>query len=506
MTWLALLPVVPGLSVLGLLGVRFWRQLSPAGQQAFFLFAALQQLAALLTPTPGLTSVTAVVRSLLILGLLGAGAHLKETRRLWPVLIGGAVVAVTALTTSEYGRLGGLLAARLSHPYLTEVSLGILGALGALLSLVLPASRAVRVAAFLASALLLLFSGSRGPLLMLGTGCLAWLLARAPAARWRTAAVTAGAALVLVLGVLTASKSGAGFLGRLVSFDSTGRDLTWLNAMDVIRHHPVGGLGPYLLGQALADPVAHCTLWPTLAEAGYACPPWLVSLGQPWLIAHNGVLQQLGEGGVVGTVGLFLLLGTAVTAAWRQRDAAATALMAAVLTGSFLDNTFVVPSPFFAELFWIAAGTQLARQPETPGVSAVSSRHHGPAPGLTGMALLLIMGFPIWASLLPGRPPAAALHTLNADLRLVPGTPYRVQTDLSGPDGRYRVALTTCRTYCQTAAVKAVELRGGRASVWLEGQLLGQPQRLNLLLLPAVARPWEVRPLARQTWQVKVLK
>ncbi|MBB5234811.1 O-antigen ligase family protein [Deinococcus budaensis] len=496
------LPLIPGLGVLGLAGVRFWAGLHPVALQVFGWFALTQQVAALLTPDPLLASFLAAARSALLLGLLSLGSRLGSGRALWPVLFGGVGVGLTALVTSEQFRLGGLLSARLAHPYLTEVSLGILGTLGVLLSLFTPMKWIWKVLGVLGFAGLLLLSGSRGPLLMLGAGLAAGLLLSLTTRRARLTALAVGAAL-MVLGVAVLGQGqGPEFMARLLTLDSTGRDLVWLNTLTTIQNFPLGGVGPYLLGSTLADPVQTCTLWPTLAEAGYSCPAWLSALGQPWLIAHNGILQQLGESGVIGTAGLLLLWGTVLAATVRRRDPAAAALIAAILIGSLLDNTTLLPSPFFAEVFWLTAGMVLSREGRVTSDSFVPGSLTW-RPLLWGTSVLGIMGFPLLAALrVPSETPVR-LVTLNADTLVVPNSPYRVYVRLEGAQGPYRLALRTCRTFCQTVAVQAFEVSQGRAEVWLEGQLVPSAQRMNLLLLPGTAAPWSLRPLAAVQWSVR---
>lgn len=498
--WLMALPLIPGLGVLGLGGLRFWARLHPAALQVFGWFALTQQIAALFTPDPVLASLLAAARSALMLGLLGLGSRLGAGRALWPMLFGGVGVGLTALVISEQFRLGGLLSARLAHPYLTEVSLGILGTLGVLLSLFTPAKWGWKVLGVLGFAGLLLLSGSRGPFLMLGAGLAAGLLLSLTTRRARLTAFAVGATLVGLGGAVLGQ--GSGFMARLLTLDSTGRDLVWLNTLNTIQQFPLGGVGPYLLGSTLADPVQTCTLWPTLAEAGYSCPAWLSALGQPWLIAHNGVLQQLGESGVIGTAGLLLLWGTVLAATVRRRDPAAAALVAALLAGNLLDNTTLLPSPFFAEVFWLTAGMVLSREGRVTSDSFVPGSLSW-RPLLWGASVLGVMGFPLLAALRVPSGSPLRLEALNADTLVVPNSPYRVYVRLEGAAGSYRLALRTCRTFCQTVAVQAFEVRQGRAEVWLEGQLRPSAQRMNLLLLPGTAAPWSLRPLAAVQWSVR---
>jgi hypothetical protein len=518
--WLAFLPLIPGLGLLGIVGLRDWRQLEPTALRVFWIFTAAQQCAALLTPSPVLASLTALARSAVILGLLALGARLRHGQALWPVVYGGFVVLLTSLVTSTQLRGGGVFAARLQHPYLTEVTLGVLGVLGILLCIFGPLpgfqgfkwNRAVRVAGVISFAGLLLLSGSRGPIVMLLAGLLvAAAVSNVDMAERRAGAIRSwgfwlvGAVMGLV-GIVTVLGHGAGFLGRLLSTDTTGRDLLWLNVIQTVAAHPFGGVGAYLFGSTLAHPRASCDLWPTLAEAGYQCPAWLAELGQPWLIAHNGVLQQLGESGVVGTAGLLLLWGVVIARLRSGRDSAAAALIVALLVGNFLDDTTVVPSPFFAELFWLAAGTQVAFR-TSESVADGPGRWNRIWPSLVaGSGILMVMGFPLWATLMPTSRPDVRLDSLSADVLSSGKEPYRVHVQLSGKPGSYRLALRACAQYCQTVTVNPVSLGQAPQNIWLQGELSPTPvrQRLSLLLLPALTTPLKIKPLAQEQWTVEV--
>lgn len=504
LVWLGLLPLLPGLGVLVVAQAGAWRSLSPGALQVFLIYAMAQQGAALLTPQPLLASLLALVRSALILALLVLGQRIGSSRKFWPFLLGAALAGLVALLTSTGLRTGGLLGARLSHPYLTEVSLGILGMLGGLISLFAPwrlAWRLVSAAFFL---VVLLLSGSRGPLIMLVVASLtAALLVLPPRRLWPAvlAALVVGGSVVLV------APRAASFAARLLSADGTGRDVVWLNTLEVIQAHLVGGVGPYLFGSQLSAPVQGCDLWPVLAEAGYRCPEWLTSLGQPWLIAHNGALQQLGESGLIGTAGFFLLLGFILYSAIMQRDVLSVSLIAAILAGNFIDNTIMLPSPFFAEMFWLAAGTQLGTRFSPLSTLSETSRRlvSSTAPALLGAGLLLTMGFPLLA-ILNGSGSGSALPALqvDADQLIVPQAPYRVHVRLSGK-GNYRLVLRSCIVTCRTLAQAPVDLSVS-PEIWLEGQVPLTDQRMNLLLLTGTAVPWQIRPLGEIEWPVSAVK
>jgi O-antigen ligase len=501
--WLSLLPLLPGLSVLVLPQAGGWRSLPPAALQVFALYAFAQQLAALFTPQPLLASLLALLRSTLILALLVLGQRIGSSRKFWPFLIGAALAGIIALFTSTELRTGGLLGSRLSHPYLTEVALGILGMLGGLISLFAPWRLWLRLFSAVFFLVLLLLSGSRGPLIMAGAAALTAAVIVLPRRRfWPVALATLVTGCLLLI---TAPRA-VGFAARLLSADSTGRDVVWLNTLEIVQAYPTGGVGPYLFGSQLSAPVQVCDLWPALAEAGYRCPEWLTAAGQPWLIAHNGVLQQLGESGVIGTAGFFLLLGFIIHRTVKQRDVLAASLIAAILAGNFIDNTILLPSSFFAEIFWVAAGTQLGpRTSSSPVARDDLQRYIVPsAPPLLGGVLLLAMGFPLLA-VFNASEGTGTLPTVQveADQLIVPKAPYRVHVRVVGV-GTYRLVLRSCTVTCHTLVQMPIDLAIS-PDVWLEGEVPFTDQRMNLLLLTGKAVPWRIQPLGETNWLIRAV-
>lgn len=491
--WLAALPVLPFLSVAGLAGWSQLNTLSSAARAVLVVYVLCQQLAALFTPAPLLSSLLALARSALMLGLIGLGARWASTR-FWPPLgLGLVIVFGVALLSTLTLPAGQLLTQRLAHPYYTPISLGVAGVFGVWLALFTRGARAWRWALGLVGLLVLLLSGSRGPLLMLAVGTAAGLLT---AARARTARLMA---LSLALGVvLIGLLPDAPVLSRLTSTDATSRDVVWQDTLSVLRAHPVGGVGPYRLGAVLAPPGGACHLWDALESRGYVCPAWLAQAGQPWLIAHNSVMQQLAESGVIGTFGLFLLLGTAAVGAVARRDPLVVSVVIGLLVGNLNDNVTLLPSPFFAEAFWLATGAAL-RDFAWPRLSAAIS---------TGAMVLAVSAFPLVAAQLP--PPTSnspRLVGLDAERQLRPGDqePYVLHARLLLAPGTYRVLLRDCPESCVTTAVQTVAApSGGETDVWLSSPLSPQAvQRLQLRVLRGTSPPWAVTPLLSTEWSVR---
>ena len=126
--WLALLAPLYFISPLALLSLPSLRTLPRSAQGLLLLYALSQQLPALLTSSPVEASLLALARTLLMGGLIGMGVQWRRSERLMPLGIGLILVFATALVISLINGVP-LLSSRLSHPYMTSITLGLAGAL-----------------------------------------------------------------------------------------------------------------------------------------------------------------------------------------------------------------------------------------------------------------------------------------------------------------------------------------------------------------------------------------
>ncbi|GAA5503563.1 hypothetical protein Dxin01_03322 [Deinococcus xinjiangensis] len=492
--WLALLPPLYVISPLALLALPYLRMLPKSALYVLGFYALSQQLPALFTPEPLLASVLAALRTLLVFGLIGVGVALGESRRLWPLVLGIGAVLLTALS---YSALSGVdfLISRLAHPYMTPITLGLAGAFGLWLALFLPGKLLWRVPLGLGALVVLLLSGSRGPLAAALLGSVAGLLVTR--GRRTAVAVVLGAGLLLA-GFYVGDRLGFSAVSRLGNADTTGRDIVWSDTLSIIRAYPAGGVGSYRLGQYLAPPGNSCTLFPDAQGAAQACPAWIEKLGSPWLIAHNVALQQLAETGPLGLLGLFTLLTAGLVATWQnpKRSALAWAILTGLLVATINDNTLLVPSPFFAELFWVLLGMQL-----------VSLRELNLAGGIAGAGLALALSLPIWGGSLSGTEQlGGSISFLNAPTQVKSAKDYMVDVQFSVPPGDYRVSLNTCITSCRT--IQTLKFMGnGKAGpvLTLHGDVFDKPkQRLELKLLTGKSST-NLRPLGVKAWSLEVI-
>jgi O-antigen ligase len=489
--WLAALPTLYVISPLALLALPQLRRLPRVVWWILAFYALSQQLPALFSPEPLLASLLALARTALMFGLIGVGVLLARTGRLRWLGWGLLIVYVTALTSTLLGGTD-LLIQRLSHPYMTPITLGLAGALGLWLSVFTGGRLLWRVPLGLLALGVLLLSGSRGPLAAALVGCVAGLVMRR--GRRMALGVLAGAAL-LAGGFYLGSRLEVGAITRLGSADTTGRDTVWYNTLTVIRSAPWSGVGSYRLGTRLAPPGGSCELFVSAGGEVPTCPAWVEKLGNPWLIAHNVSLQQLAETGPLGLLGLFVLLGAVAAASLQSRDPLAVAVISGLLVATANDNTLLVPSPFFAEVFWVVAGTQLARL-----------RAVGLGTGGLTAGLMLALSLPLLVSALPAPPlPAARLTLLNAPTLVESSRDYTAFVQFDAPPGQYRASLHSCLDSCAQIATLAFTIQDDVSPVLLlSGHLHNvAQQRLELRLQPGRAS-LRLEPIGTRSWTVRV--
>ncbi|UQN09556.1 O-antigen ligase family protein [Deinococcus sp. QL22] len=489
--WLAASPAMYLLSPLALLALPYLRTLPQPVLWILGFYALSQQLPALFSPEPLLASATALVRTALMFGLIGVGVALKDSQRLRPLAIGVAIIYATALIFSVAGG-NDFLISRLTHPYMTPIALGLAGAFGIWTALFIQGHLLWRVPLGLAAIGILLLSGSRGPLAAALVGCMAGLIVRRGR---KTALALLLGAVVLLGGFYVGDRLGISAVSRLGSADTTGRDIVWYNTLTVIQSEPWSGVGSYRLGKYLAPPSESCPVVTTLVD-NTGCPEWIEKLGSPWLIAHNLTLQQLAETGPLGLLGLFVLLGSIGAAALTTRNSLAVAVLSGLLAATITDNTLLVPTPFFGEVFWVVAGMQLLHMP----VLKASA-------GWLGAGLGAVLSTPLFANALimtPHLTQREQITLLIAPNSNVSQKQYTAFVQLNAPSGQYRAALHSCNSYCKPLETLSFEISESISplltfKVFLP---LQEEQTLELRLLPGRSS-LHIQPLSIKRWTVR---
>lgn len=419
---LALAPLFPPLALLAPLFLGHLRRLSPWALGLLGAYALSILLPALWAPE-ALALPLALGRVLYVLGLVGVGVALYHrtptpSQELTPLGYGLLFLYGSALLASYLAFGDKVVDQRLMHPFHSPVGLGFMGAMGVLLAVYLRYPWPFRLLLGLLGGAVLLLSASRGGMLALLVGGAGGLLFRG---RGLWALGLAG----LVL--FAASTLDTPISERFFQAHLSGREGLWLRAYEVYRAHPWTGVGPYVLGDYLKGTLfGECFLFPLLEARGLTCPSWLKPLGGLWSFAHNHLLQALGESGIFGGVGLLLLVGGFLAAAWGE--GLLFSLLLAFVAMGMTDNPFSVPSPFRGEIFFLVGGMALARGVRLPATL-----------GLAGaVALLWSLPFLYLATRPPTPPPSLAYLAFPKEgvgfLRLVGAQGYRVQVWLCQKD------------------------------------------------------------------------
>ena len=291
-------------------------------------------------------------------------------------------------------------------------------------------------AAFLAAGALSTFS--RGSMLALGAGALAWLLFPVqsdddgPRPPHRLAAILLG---LFVLAGLTLSLGGEGVLGRALAThpETEGRFRLWLDALRIVPVHPLGiGLGAFARVYPAYQILSTAT-WYEFVE------------NQPL-----GLLIEAGIPGVLLVAGA-VALTTRHLARRARRDrveAALCAAMVAVLAHNLVDFGLEVPGILFPFLAILGAtmGRQLAAtDAPVPRRAAVAYAGVVATVTVVGIALLLTPSARDFDALLKGAPAAdrpalvraaLAAHPTDNEYALLAATMEPLRTTAGGPSPR----------------------------------------------------------------------
>ncbi|MFC6592965.1 O-antigen ligase family protein [Deinococcus lacus] len=353
----AVILVPLGAAVLGQL--RHFRALPSEMQALLSAFVVLQLVAALFTPHPIISLALAGLRAAVLVSWIVYGYQRASTLQLkWLAgALAGVVAAAAAL--AAYLRLqagpGDPLPRALEFLYISSNGMSVLGMLLVFLA-------ALQGSWHWTARMLLGLVGTTS--LVLGMGKTAWVACALglAAAYWprlpawlRGSSVAAALAGLLAVAALPQLQNTLRTWLPPVRQALSGRDTVWADAARTAQAHPLGGTGPYQYG-AWAAPNDPCATLTTLESVSSACPAWLNSFGQPWRIAHNAALHAFAETGTVGGAGWLLLFGAAVFGAWKSRWPLARAVVAGSVGLNTLDNVTLLPSPGYAEIFFVIVG------------------------------------------------------------------------------------------------------------------------------------------------------
>lgn len=493
-----------GLGVVGVLG--HVRELPRVLQLTLGVFAVTQLVAALLTPSPLLSVALAAVRSALVAGWVTYGFQAGPHLRLSPLAWALAALSLAALALAAWLRLSAgpdtLLPTALEFLYVTSNSMSIFGMVMVLLALLGP--RHWHLTARLPLGVL----GSA--VMVLGQGRTAWLALGAALllglrGRWATPVrLTALALAALTL----ALPQGRGWVQAAASDSLSGRERIWSDGVQIAQTFPLGGTGPYQYGAYASPFVDPCTTLRTLETVLPTCPAWVQHIGQPWVIAHSGVLHPLAETGMVGTLGWLLLYGTVLLGAWRSGWPLARAVIGGLLVINLLDNATLLPSPGYAELFLALGGAAWAAQRrlserEAPTVAPGAPAVSGQAAALGAGVGLLTAAVPWWL-VLPQQPAGVEVQRLLTPGQYQAGEVYGLYADLrwTAPQGAGYLSVEQCSplNICQHIGGAAFE--GGQLADWVYARLQSEDPTV-ILRAVATNRERPALPVVLETWEVK---
>ena len=363
--WLiALVPIFPPLYLIAFGNLKMLKTLPRTAKYMLYFFAVTQIVAALFTPDPLLSLGLTTLRVFFILAMISAGIYLRDSRNLRPLLWGQLAIFGTAWIYTLMTQ--GVLAVqeRLGHPYYYVVSLGLVTVISLWIILFWKdGSLWWRIPIGIIVCITFLAAGSRGPLLALVIGTVAgFAFHRNHRYIW----IFLVTAFLLFLSVGVARyQIPIKPIARLLNDQTSGRNEIWHEALEGWETAPIGGVGPYQGGPYLTFLFKDgCHLTPTLERNNINCPVSLNRWSSVWLIAHNAWLHWLLETGIIGLTGLSLLMAYILRRAFLLGDSLVIAILYGFTAMNIVDVVIAVPSPHFAELWWICVGISLVRRDE----------------------------------------------------------------------------------------------------------------------------------------------
>lgn len=496
-----------GIAVLA--SLRRFRELPALLQAVLSLFVASQLLAALWAPQVTLSLALALLRGVVVTGWVTYGFVKGRHLNMGWVAGALAVVSLLALALAGWLRDGRALEASsgtgLEFLYITANGMSIVGMVMIFLALL-----GLRHWSLAWRTLL----GTLGAgVLILGMGKTAWLavifgLVLALTGRWAT---WLRWGLLGVMALMVTIPEGRAIMLNTIGTSLSGREQVWADAARISTSFSVGGTGPYQYGHWAAPFGNPCATLRTVEAVIPQCPSWVASLGQPWIIAHNGTLQALGETGLVGTAGWFLLYGAAVLGAWKSRWPLARAVTGGLLLINTVDNALLFPSPGYAELFMVVSGAAWARwaaQPDGEQSVGTQQRWSGwPAAQLSLLGAGLAVGTVAvpWLLVTPTDSIRLEQRRLLTPAQYEAGEVYAIYADLSQARRWNKtgyLSLEQCSELSICSRIGGGRFNQGQFRDWVYGRIKREDTLVRLRLTVAdtsrlgsalVIKEWKVR-------------
>ena len=361
---IALVPIFPPLYLVAFGSLRILKTLPRNSKYVLYFFAVTQIIAALFTPDPPLSLALTTLRVFFILAMVSAGIYLRDSQNLRPLLWGQVVIFGTAWAYTLSTQGIAVVQERLGHPYYYVVSLGLVAVISTWIILSWKGGNLWwRIPVGIIAFVTFLAAGSRGPLLALVLGTLVGFVFQKNRRHiWIFVLTTL--IIILIAGVARYQVP-IQPIARLLNDQTSGRNEIWHEALEGWKTEPIGGVGPYQGGPYLTFLFKDgCHLTPTLERNDIDCPVSLNRWSSVWLIAHNVWLHWLLETGIIGLIGLSFLMIHILRRAFLLGDSLVVAILYGFTAMNVVDVVIAVPSPHFAELWWVCAGISLVKRSE----------------------------------------------------------------------------------------------------------------------------------------------
>ena len=449
--WVMSIPLLTFTSIFAAFNILRLKELPRLAVIVIVLFGITQVLPSFLTPEPLLNVGLAIVRLILIIGLIGTGLLIDWTENLWFLSLGLIFLQTISLiyTLSENADLFNV---RLIHPFMTTTAVGLSGAFGLWIGLFGRNFKTVKFVLIAWSFFALVFSGSRTAILSAVVPILIVFIINNLRIVYIRLIIIVVAFVIPPLLVSTKIIQSDTF-ARLIQPSVSGRDIVWYDTYTVVRKFFWSGVGSYRLGKYISQPEQVCGTFTNADGSLQSCPQIIRKLGNPWVIAHSGLLQQFAETGFLGVFGLLGFLTIIISVALQQDNRLLMCIVIGSVIANIQDNTLIVPSSYHAELFWLTVGTIL----KDIGRFDVKWRPLVIAAAAMSTWLLPLVYLSFWST--GGRfgGKRGQLDFIYAPRVANLEFPYKVIARIILPSGMYRAVLSSCYLGC--VSIRQIEFK-----------------------------------------------
>lgn len=344
-------PIFPIVNLLFLDGCRHFKKF-PIYFKYFLLFFALTQI----IPSFGSQNIFqslffSTLKILLISGLISVGFILRNDEKPFKYFSFFAFFSLLCALLYTYV-YPSATHARLSHPYMTSTTLGIVS--GYLMWFSLFSYKKyifLNSIYFIMGLVCIVISGSRGVMFSVFLSIFIGMLSEKSHKKYYLYFfVSLGVIAIISMNIQME------YVQRLYISDLSGRSALWYQVMTLINEYPIFGVGHYQLGRYLTVDPYICPSFHLTAVSLGICNSLFNYLGNPWIIAHNMVLQEIAQSGIFGFLGMYIVVFFCLKCILSTPVTIIRVIGVGSMFFNIFDNTFLLPTHFFGEFFWIASG------------------------------------------------------------------------------------------------------------------------------------------------------